>query len=100
MRGLRLTEENLLELDHPGVREQQGGIAFGNDRRALHDPMVTGREEVQETRSNLSTARHALYSSSPRISVTTSGGCPRPTKKRNARARSARDPGRPSPKRR
>ena len=35
--GARLAEEDLLELHHPGVGEQQGRIALGNDRRALHD---------------------------------------------------------------
>lgn len=58
MRGSSLAEEDLLELHHPRVGEQQGRVALGNDRSAAHNPVVTGREEIQKARSNLSTGRH------------------------------------------
>src|SRR6185369_5149927 len=54
----RLTEEDLLELHHTGVGEQQGRVTLGNDRSASNHPVITGREEIQKARSNLSAGRH------------------------------------------
>jgi hypothetical protein len=58
MAGRGLAEEDLLELDHPRVGEQEGRVALGDDGSAANHPVITGREEVQEARSNLSTGRH------------------------------------------
>src|ERR1039458_6302919 len=52
--GRRLvTEEYLLELHHPRVGEQQGGIVAGNERRTGPDDVVLAREVVEEAAADL-----------------------------------------------
>src|SRR5712672_3511322 len=41
-------EEDVFELVHAGVGEEQGGIAVGNERRAAHAAMAFALEEAQE----------------------------------------------------
>jgi hypothetical protein len=38
-------QENILELVHPGVREEQGGIIRRDERRAAHDAVAALGEE-------------------------------------------------------
>src|SRR5207247_4186476 len=45
--ALLLAEEDVLELVHPRVREQQGRIALGHERRAPHHAVAAGLEEGQ-----------------------------------------------------
>src|ERR1019366_1572884 len=52
-RGRADAQEVILELDHPGVGEQQGGIALGNQRRRRHDRMTARGEEIEKRPSNL-----------------------------------------------
>ena len=52
--GRRLVpEKDLLELDHPRVREKQGGIVPRNERRTGPDGVVLAREVVEEAASDL-----------------------------------------------
>src|SRR5436305_11991031 len=41
-------EENVLELVHAGIGEEQGGVAVGNERAAAHAAMPLGFEELQK----------------------------------------------------
>src|SRR5688572_17668824 len=52
-----LTEEDVLELVHPGVREKQRGIVAGNQRGAGDDAMAV-RLEIAEKRPPDLVPRH------------------------------------------
>jgi hypothetical protein len=41
-------EEDVLELDHPGVREEEGGIFPGDERRAADDLVFAALEVAQK----------------------------------------------------
>ena len=47
-------QENALELDHAGVREQQGRIVLRNQGRTRLDGVASRAEELEETRSDFS----------------------------------------------
>ena len=60
-----LAEERALEGNHPRVREEQGRIALGHERRARHAAMAAGLEEAQEGLADLARGeRHAVSSPS------------------------------------
>ena len=46
-------EEDLLELDHSGVDEQQRGIVGGHQRRAGPDHVLLAREVVEKAAADL-----------------------------------------------
>src|ERR1019366_7385009 len=46
--GRAHVQEIILELDHPGVGEQQCGIALGNQRRRRHDRMTALLKELEK----------------------------------------------------
>jgi len=46
-------EEDVLELVHPGVGEEQCGIAVWNERRAADAAMAFGLKELQEHLADL-----------------------------------------------
>src|SRR5262245_56101325 len=50
---LFLAEEHVLELVHPGVREEQRWIVVRHEGRARHDPVPLTLEVLQERASNL-----------------------------------------------
>src|SRR5690606_8952355 len=52
-RALLAPEENVLELDHAGVREEQRRIVRGHERRARHDPMAAFLEVAEERAAQL-----------------------------------------------
>ena len=52
--ALFFTEEDVLELVHPRVCEEQRGIILRHERRALHDAMAVPLEILQKGRANLS----------------------------------------------
>src|SRR5262249_44606347 len=43
-----LAEEDVFELDHAGVGEQQGRVVVRDERRAAHDLVPTRAEEVEK----------------------------------------------------
>ena len=45
-------EEIILELHHPGVDEEQGGVALGNQRGGRHDRMTALGEKIEKRLSN------------------------------------------------
>ena len=47
------TLENLLELIHAGVGEEQSGVVGGQEGTAAHDAMAAGVEEVEETLTDI-----------------------------------------------
>ncbi len=46
-------EENVFELHHPGVGEEQGLVAAGHERRGRHNGVAFGFEEFEEGIANL-----------------------------------------------
>ena len=73
-------QEDVLELVHAGVREQQRGIALRNERRALHDPVPALLEEAEERRPDL-VRRHrraALVATHARTSLALTSARPAP----------------------
>src|SRR3546814_5950606 len=46
--ALRGAEEDVLELDHARIGEQQGRIVAGHQRRGRHDGVAAGGEELEE----------------------------------------------------
>ena len=50
---LLLAEEDVLELVHPGVREEQRRIVGRHERRRGDDAVAARREEIEETLANL-----------------------------------------------
>ena len=46
-------EENVLELVHPGVGEEQGGVVGRNERRAAHDFVPALLEKSEEHAADL-----------------------------------------------
>ena len=48
-------QEDVLELVHAGVGEQQGGIVRGDQRRTAHDAVAAGGEEVEKALSDFVT---------------------------------------------
>ena len=56
------TGEHVLELDHPGVREQQSRIIVRHERRRRHDLMAGPSKIFQEPLPNLVRTRHAIIS--------------------------------------
>ena len=48
VRQLLAAEEDVLELDHARVREQQGRVVTRHERRRGHDSVALGLEEVEE----------------------------------------------------
>ena len=57
------TGEDVLELNHPGVREHQGRIVARHQRRRRHDLMAVAREIVEEGGPDLVDAAHGLICS-------------------------------------
>jgi hypothetical protein len=53
LRGFLHAEEDLLELDHPRVDEEQRGIVGGHERGARPDGVLLAREVVEEAASDL-----------------------------------------------
>ena len=52
--GVRLAEEDRLELVHPGVREEEGGILQGDDGRGrVHGVLLLLDEVVDECLADL-----------------------------------------------
>ena len=49
---LLASQEQVLELVHPGVREKQRRIVAGDERRARHDAVAVPLEELQEGRAD------------------------------------------------
>ena len=65
--ALVLAEENVLELDHAGVREQERRVVARHERRARHDLVAARAEELQERRPELvGTHVFSLTAISPR----------------------------------
>src|SRR5688572_6548936 len=56
--ALVLAEEDVLELDHAGIREQERRVVARHERRRRHHRMAARAEELQERRPELA-ARHA-----------------------------------------
>src|ERR1700733_4257669 len=52
MRGSADAEKIILELHHPGVDEEQGGVALGNQRGRRHDRMTARGEKIEERLAN------------------------------------------------
>jgi hypothetical protein len=50
---LLFPQEDIFELVHPGVGEEQRRIVGGNQRRALHDAMTLLLEVLQKSVANL-----------------------------------------------
>jgi hypothetical protein len=58
-----LPQKNILELNHPRGREQEGRVIRGDKRRALDDLMLVSLEVLQKSFTNLG----GFHSSHPRI---------------------------------
>jgi flavin-binding protein dodecin len=52
--------EQVLELDHARIGEQQGGIVAGHQRRGRHHHMAPFGEELQETAADVGKAFHGF----------------------------------------
>jgi hypothetical protein len=61
--------EDILELDHPGVREQEGLVAGRDEARAGHDGVAALREELEEAAADLGSGQ----ADDPRISFEARG---------------------------
>ena len=60
-RGPLDSEEDVLELDHARVGEQQGRVLVRHQRRALHHRVGLVLEEVEEAVANLFSGRHDAH---------------------------------------
>ncbi len=49
---LARSEEDILELVHPGIRKEQGGVTVRDHRRAGNDPVSPLLEEAEKTLSD------------------------------------------------
>ena len=56
-------QENVLELVHPRVGEEQRGIADGHQRGTAHDAMAVGGKKVQKSTPNLVACEHVVVDS-------------------------------------
>ena len=54
------SEENVLELVHAGVGEQQGGVVRGDERGTAHHAVPAGGEEVEEALADLVTGHFSI----------------------------------------
>ena len=62
-------QENVLELVHPRVGEEQRGIADGHERGTAHDAMAVGGEKVQKSAPNFVACEHVcVYGSDCELS--------------------------------
>jgi len=59
------TQKHILELVHPRIREQQGRIAMGHQRRTPHPPMAFAFKELQKLLAYLIPSHHRPKLSSP-----------------------------------
>ena len=78
--ALVLAEEDVLELDHAGIREQERRVVAGHQRRGRHDRVAARAEELQERRPELagSTCVPSSTAISPRRSCRRSPRGPGP----------------------
>src|SRR5262249_25790688 len=86
--ALFASKKDILELVHPGVREEQRRVVGRHERRARYDAVAVLLEELQERRSDL-VGGHSRYSNSLRSDArpfstlsTRSGSKPWPTRYR------------------
>ena len=56
--ALVAAKEDVLELDHAGVGEQQGGVIGRHQRATGHHLVAVAGEVIEETGSQLGTALH------------------------------------------
>jgi len=57
--GRLVAEEDVLELDHPGIREQQRRVVTGDERAGGHDGVAVALEVLEEAAPELRAADEA-----------------------------------------
>ncbi len=55
------TEEHVLELDHAGIGEQQGGVVARHQRTGTDHPVAVFSKEIQESLANFGGRVHAAH---------------------------------------
>ena len=58
-------EEDVLELVHPSIGEQQRGVVVRDERRRMHLAMSLLNEKVQKFSANFRTSQHAIVEFQP-----------------------------------
>ena len=58
--ALFLAGEEVLELDHARIGEQQGGVVAGHQRRRRHDGVTTVGVEIEESCADVAEAFHGM----------------------------------------
>ena len=67
---LLLPGEGVLELHHPGIGEEQGGVVARHQRGGGHNGVAMAAEEAKEMRTDVGQACHGLYVAGGRFLVT------------------------------